>query len=508
MANTPTERGAFMTHLSLVVASLFVGTGVWLVVQLTETEETTLDVPVVPFNVEEEVDLNLLTRSVPVKFSYPAAEQIRMQPDNFMVMVDFGGWRERVGKNLQDSGDRTVSRENVRGEDWSLEEFNISVVDVVSPVVGWEAELRWAPARIEPVITGKPRPGFRYERATIEGGPDADRLIVLLAPRLLQDFRASGAEAMILPTTPVDISGQPAEVIDGRGVVREQVSLVLPDGVRLLPGESPHNRTAVVELVEESITRVLEDVPITYEFIFAAEGLDATIQPPTVDVAVTGRLSAVNALTPEMITFGLFGVAEEPGERREVAVETRVTDQRLRAQITNVETRPRTVTVSITAQQEASPTATPTPTPQVTPAAQTFAVIVEDSSPEQREELRALFQTLPQGFSFMDFGSPRDGVAALRVVSSEQPIAGLLEWIVEASEGLSFELDFTEQTRDTIRLRAEGPRTVAPAATAEATPAAQQAAAEPAPPVAAEDQPSSPSPRTQPESAPRDEPTT
>jgi hypothetical protein len=178
-------------------------------------------------------------------------------------------------------------------------------------------------------------------------------------------------------------------------------------------------------------------------------------------VAVTGRLSAVNALTAKMIDFGLYGVSERAGERREVAVETRITDATLRGQIMEVETRPRTVTVSIVedAADPASPTATPSPTPdpQTAPNAEkTIAILLEGATAEQKAEFSDLLQRLPDTYSVVETTVTREGVNAYRVTTREQ-MSALLDQIVTLSHALSYELGYSRQTDDQLLLRAEQP---------------------------------------------------
>lgn len=327
-----------ISQVVLILAALICGTGVWLVVQLTETSEVTLGVDVLPAGVDPEVELHYEPRQVQVRFSYPAAEALKMRSDNFFVEVDFSDLKHRIGRRLEDTGDRTLSRDMVR-DTVDARALNIQPVDLLTPQVSWEARLRHAPAKIRPVVTGEPASGYTFdpEDAVIDGPAE---MTVLLTTEREQEFQASEEDHLELETEPLDVT-------DRSGLVRESVQVIFPEGVSPLPGEENRARTVVVDIVEATTTRRLSGVPVQYEFVYAGEGLRAELDPPEVDVLVTGRTSAVEQLTAEDIAFSLYGVSEQPGESREVAVETRILDTGLRPLIYRVETEPQTVLVRI-----------------------------------------------------------------------------------------------------------------------------------------------------------------
>ncbi len=331
----------------MVFAALLCGTGVWLVVQLTETSEVTLGVDVVPVGVDREVVLHYEPQQVQVRFSYPASETLKMRSDNFFVEVDFSDLKQRIGRRLEDTGDRTLSREMVR-DTVDGRALNIQPVDLITPQVSWEARLRNAPAMIRPIVTGEPASGYTYDpdAAVIDG---EEEITVLLTEEREEEYLDSGEHYFTLETEPLDVSGQ-------SGLVRETVEVIFPEGVSPLPGEEENRtRTVVVDIVEETITRTISAVPVQYEFVYADEGLRAELTPAEVDVIVTGRASAVQRLTHGDIAFSLYGVSEQPGESREVALETRILDAGLRPQIDRVETDPQTVLVRILSENGQEP---------------------------------------------------------------------------------------------------------------------------------------------------------
>lgn len=460
MANLPQPERPLLAQFILVAASLLCGTGVWLVVQLTETQEVELDIPVRPVNVPREVALTVNPAAVSVKFSFPATERNRMKSGNFYVELDFADVKERLGKDLKAAGDRTLSREMVKPKIQ-----DVTPVELVTPQVQWEAVGLSARGVIEPTITGKPDTGYTVDvrKAQVEGPRE---IIVLLTPEKDKELKESGRETISIPLEPVDVTGR-------RGIIREQVPLKLPEGVSLSPGDDERDRvrTVVVEVAEETITRVLKDVPIRYQFIFSGEGLTATVDPPMVDVDVTGRLSAVNALSPDQINFGLFDVDEVPGAQRQVQVVTRITDADLRSQILSVETRPKAVTVTIK-QDESKPGTTPgtdpdrpTPTAVATPVGHSvFAVKLEGATPEQRTAFSELVRGLPAPYTVVEEGGGNPDVIGLRVTTTE-PISALLDRIIAGSSKLPFQLSYQQQTETALTLRVALPTPVATPAT-------------------------------------------
>lgn len=333
-----TSDRTMFSQVVMFLVALLCGTGVWLVVQLTETSEVTLGIDVIPTGVDPEVELGIEPRQVQVRFSFPASESLKMRSDNFFLEVDFSDLKQRIGRRLEDSGDRTLSREMVRNI-VDAASLNIQPVDLLTPQVTWEARLRHAPAVIRPVVIGQPASGYTYDpdSSVIDGSGE---LIVLLTEGHERSFLASEAEFIELETTPLDVSGL-------SGLVRDQVEVIFPEGMSPLPGEENATRTVVVDIVEETVTRRIEDVPVRYEFVYAGEDLQAELSPAEVAVIVTGRASAVRQLTPDMISFSLFGVSEQPGESREVALETRILDAGLRPLVDRIETDPQTVLVRI-----------------------------------------------------------------------------------------------------------------------------------------------------------------
>ncbi|HMZ51228.1 MAG TPA: hypothetical protein PK988_03090 [Candidatus Sumerlaeota bacterium] len=357
MANAPLDRPLF-TQAFIIISSLLCGFGLWLMTQLREKKEIKLDIPIVPVNVPSEVKLTIHPLQVSTKFSYPSIDEGRMKSSNFYIEADFSDLKQRIGRRLEDKGDKVLSREQVRDRIYASR-FDIVTVDLIDPQVSWEASLRNTRARIEPVLTGTPANGYVYtERsASDERGPE---VTVLLTKEKEEQLMRSNAP-LVLKTTPIDVTGK-------SGVVRTTAELVLPPGVSMLPEEEDQKvRTIFVNIEEEEITRRLQGVPVTYQFISAAQGLSAEITPPVVDVIIKGRASVVNRVTPGMISFGLFGVVERAGETREVAIDPLISESTLRQENLQVESDPRTVVVKVIDQRSGVPTPAVSPTPSPTP---------------------------------------------------------------------------------------------------------------------------------------------
>ncbi len=349
--------------LVLVGAAILCGTGVWLVVQFTETEEINLNVEVYATGVDSTVDLNLRTREVLVRFSYPAIEAQRMKSEDFYVEMDFSDLKGSLARKLEDSGERPVYEEMVESK-IGMEQYNIQPVSVLKRQVKWEAQLRSAMANVIPRVTGKPADGFKIDEFVVEDGKDEVR--VLLHQWKAEEFAELGVESPDVPTEPIDVSG-------ARDVISAQVKLAFPDGLEPVPGEEEHLVTVIVVVSEETVKERLTAVPLNYQFVSSGKGLLAEVKPASLDIVVEGKRSAVQQISPDDIRINLFGVVEKPGEATEVPVDVVLNNYELRPLIDHLVAEPRTVTVTIL-QDPSFATPTPTPVPEVTPS------VTEDGS--------------------------------------------------------------------------------------------------------------------------------
>lgn len=362
---SPPVSGRFLSQGWVALAALVCGTGVWLVVQLTERASITLEVPIqTAETLDSRIAVNLLRDNVPITFSYPATDAPKMTAENYRVQIAFDDLIKRLTEreNFRDEGEVCVTSSMVRAiydEDTSLETLNITVTDIPEPEVAWEARLRTIPAVIQPAVVGEPAPGYSYTpgRAIIE---EAAEIRVMITRTREEELQREGIDILTIETEPLDVSGL-------KGPVREEKKLVLPPGVSLLPSQSLDTRTVSVVIEEQMGTRELTDVPVRYELLTARDNLRAIVEPETVDIVVEGALSALERLDPSMIVFGMEYVVERAGERREIAIEPRLREPEQAAVYRILEINPRSVTVSIESTAPPEPTATPTPRPTATP---------------------------------------------------------------------------------------------------------------------------------------------
>ncbi|CAN5321081.1 hypothetical protein BH09SUM1_BH09SUM1_14000 [soil metagenome] len=356
MANSVVERPV-LAQILIIAAALTCGVGVWFVVQITAREEMTLSIDIKAENLPPEVDLQRISpEKADVKFSYPATEIGKMKGPNFTVEVDFSDLKDLIamharGKDdLADEGQKVLTLNNIH-DTVNAATSNLTPMSI-PPQVTWQARLRSARAVIEPVVTGTAAEGYEYSSAkAMVDGPG--EIIVLLNKQAEDKFKAAGDPFIHIKTQPVDVTGK-------FGLVREQVDLQLPEGVSMLPGDRAANRVVLLELTEKFATRVIENVPVVYHFLVGDAGLVAHVSPAQVNVSITGPVTAVNAITPEMIGFSLSGVAERAGERSDVPVEARITDPALRVKIAALQVTPGAVSVEVEDAREGSPGALPT----------------------------------------------------------------------------------------------------------------------------------------------------
>jgi len=330
-----------LERLLMVLAALCCGTGVWLVVQMIQRSESTLEVQVESMGaVDTRIEMELGRRVVPVRFSFPSTELNKMSSENFRIRFPFSQIRDALGDKLEANGLLPLSKDMVvplNQAAMDLSRNNISVVEILVPQVSWTARLRYIPAQIRPRLQGTAKEGFTYDPSSAEIEEFGDTIAVLTEERE-REYREQGLTLLVIQTLPLDVAGR-------SGVIREAVGVDLPEGVTLLPND-PARRTVVVEIVEQSITRVVRDVPVVYTPVTAT--LRAQIMPDRVDVVLQGPASAVNAIGPGDIVFSFLDVSERSGERREVALVARPKDDAIAERIPSIETLPRSVTILFT----------------------------------------------------------------------------------------------------------------------------------------------------------------
>lgn len=382
MAEVP--GGRWFGQSLIVLASLLAGLAVWTAVQLNERDEITLEVELVARDVDPRVNLEILRNRVAVRFSYPATEVAKMKADSFLVAVEFPDIIERIGAGKEESGERVVTPDMVQarpGTGIDMSAQSVVATEVLVNQVDWRATLRTMPATIKPKIVGTPRKGYEFDSARVDV-ENAEDLFVLLTKKKQTELKDAGTEIYVIETEPLSIEGK-------SGTIREPVMLDMEEGVTLAPGE-PDEWFVSVTLVEALETRRLEKVPVRYELFSARDDIRAVLRPEEVDVLVTGPSSAVARVVPGMIAFALYGVVEEAGETRIVALEARLNDPELSKLIpsSNVETEPKSIEVRIESTAEPEiPVPTPSPTPTATPEPTPTPTPTPEPAPEPKPTL-------------------------------------------------------------------------------------------------------------------------
>ncbi len=340
---SPSSARSLTSNLLLLFLSLICGTGVWLVVQLSERDEITLLLPVEVVNLDPTVKLTLGRNSVKVRFALPSTELNKMDPANFYVEIDYREIAADETITLEDKGFIALSRTMVRARNTNeidMDLLNINVTEVLVTQVAYEASRRTIPAIIEPQISGRPASGYvvRENGVDVEEGKE---ITAVLEAWKQEELRNGGVETLKITTEPVNIQG-------ANNTIREPVELVLPEGVRLSQ-DSASWRTVIVDIEEQIITRTLEDIDLVYRFISRNENLEATFNPSVVDIEIRGTQSAVSSITGDMIVFGYEGVVERSGETREVPVEARLRniDDDIRREIQTLDVNPPVVEITI-----------------------------------------------------------------------------------------------------------------------------------------------------------------
>lgn len=335
-------RSAWIAQVAIVIASLACGTAFWLVVQLTTYEETTLLVPIVPSGVPEEVlvDPSWEPKQSLVKFTVPRAIRDEIQPERFQIRVDFSNVRASFGTQLEIPGSTPLSISDVHTE---LD--GVTPVEILSRQISWTARLRHARARVVPDFRGDPAEGFERRGFNIVQSEDrtGSEMTVLMTAGAERQFQESGQELLVVRTEPVDLTGRSTPFI-------EKKSLIFPyEGMSPFP-EKETSVVLEVDIVERTTSRLLKDVPVGYSTL--RKGLYVIVDPPTVQVSLTGRTSVLKDLDPRQVVVNVWGVPEAPGETRELPVEPHVVDPALRGNILGLETIPRMVKVRVLAVDE------------------------------------------------------------------------------------------------------------------------------------------------------------
>ncbi|MBI1290554.1 hypothetical protein GC173_04840 [bacterium] len=344
-----TYRSAWMVQLAIIAASLACGTAFWLVVQLTTFEETTFLVPIVPTGIPEEVllDPSWEPKQTMVRFTVPRSIRDEIKPETFQIEVDLSNVKASLGPQLQNGGSTPLVLSDVKtGVD------GVNPVEITARQISWTAQLRHAKARIVPEFEGEPVEGYErrgYTVTQMDGG-SGNEMTVILSEAAERQFQTSGQELLIVKTEPIKLAGRNQSFLEKR-------ALVFPyEGMSAFP-ERNTSVSVAVDIVEKMTSRMVSDVPVVYTTV--RKGLYVLVDPPTVQVSVTGRTSVLRDLKPGSLRAEVWGIPELPGELRELEVICRVTDDALRPQIVAVEAIPRSVTVRVVAQADEEPEAAP-----------------------------------------------------------------------------------------------------------------------------------------------------
>lgn len=363
-----------------IIASLACATTVWMAVKLTETTEQILEIPVVIARDVPEIDFSFEPAKVRVKFGYSSKDARLVHAGNFRVVVEI----PETLIALDDLARREegelrfatpLNRRMVEPFDPSLRTL-IEPLEVLGAQTTWTARLRHQNAIIAPRITGTPAEGYDFVADSIEFDRSPE-IIVVLNRQSEQQYGGSDSPPIEIHTEPIDITGLRDEqrvlirLAPSQTARREPgpgpVSLVMPEGVRLLPRDSGQSREVTLRAVERQITREMENLPVTH--VFLRQGLTATIEPDVINVVLRGPASAVREVTPEMLSIKLNDVVEQPGTSARVSVSARLVEGDLRPLI-NVRPEPASVSITVEAVEEPvveTPSPTPEPTPETIP---------------------------------------------------------------------------------------------------------------------------------------------
>lgn len=382
-------------QLLIMIASLVAGTTVWLAVQLTETKEVVLSLPVVPTRGSEYVEVVFDPSTVDVQFSFAVKDSQFAESRYFQLRLDLpddavNPARLNLEPRGQARGFNPVDRRAVGSVGEVLRDRRYEVLNVMRQQIGWTATVRRRPIIIRPTIVGKPAEGYSLVPELFNIHPEGPYHVALTAEAAAR-IAPDPASPIEVRTHPIDVTGwtgpRYVEFLLGRepqglGI---PITLDLPDGVLALPGPGGANPRLSIEIDEDEVTRTFPAVALRYDPLRA--GVTAQFDPPTVTVQVRGRKSVVDALRPESILAGgrnipNSGTAKVPveaivdGEARNTLVLTTIPDvATVTILVPEDQARPTpeplataTPTIPPSPTPTARPTATPSPSPTVSPS--------------------------------------------------------------------------------------------------------------------------------------------
>jgi len=238
-----------------------------------------------------------------------------------MGLVNVEGARENVLENVSITPRNSEGR-LVAGVEWDPEQIEVSIR--VRRRVGYKPDVE-----VVPDVRGDPAPGYRRGSVLVEPST-----VTLAGPsQVLNDLPG------FVETLPISITGAIADLT-------ERTPLTVPTNVVVVGIDFV---TVTVEILPILSSRTMTSV---VEIRNLAQGRQATLSPPEVDVILEGPDALVTELTPEdiQVFLNLFGL--ELGVHR---VEPVV----LAAEgISVVSVIPETIEVGITMQPTPSPTST------------------------------------------------------------------------------------------------------------------------------------------------------
>jgi hypothetical protein len=309
--------------LLLIFASVFVAFLIWLIAKQGETDHVTLTVPIQVVNADPVCVVTLKPIETQIQIQFPTAMLRHIAKDNFWIEIDGSKARQFAGVR-ETSQPRQISIYDLKMKPdlpTYVAKALLPLAIVGDDLVTLLAKFHSCEISVEARHTGTPPNGYVLQRPLAADEDEISRLLLVGKPVALEEHRAGAAKVALL-TKPIDL-GDPEL---GR---RAYASIIVPENCFLADADlgrllQPEDWRVLVDvpIVEESIERVIEDVPIDIRPF--SDDIEMLYSPRTASVRARGVRSLVESLAPASFTAGYSSALNETvGFKGKVAISVR-----------------------------------------------------------------------------------------------------------------------------------------------------------------------------------------
>ena len=309
------------SDLFLVLTSLAMAFVVWMIAKEGDLGQVTfpvrLEMTNVPANIEAEFTHNNVKRNtIQVTISAPKSLVAMLQAEHFRMELDWEGlpkppeWPDslKMDRTVTLKENQIITAEHLSKDLKESIHRNVLYLSLEPRKVNVQAYYVVRPASIRIRTSGEVAKD--YQLASPPSLTDSQAPILLTAST--KRFESLGSPA---PRTPIEIPTREIDLSGRDEDFTEALSLALPSGVELAPGQV-RRIEASVEIREIMTTRIIENVPMAYNP--SNPDLAAEWTPSTVSVTLEGPQRILRDLVPSDLEIRPAAAPREDSENEQI----------------------------------------------------------------------------------------------------------------------------------------------------------------------------------------------